>query len=114
MVFAEQLDAGSQALAVGGWVGGVLGLLSTVMTALISARSNRDRLQFDLQVQRLKDRLEYLEGELKETREAEERAVTAEERCRKELGEVRGELKAVTDYLLRHGVPPGDLTGRTK
>jgi hypothetical protein len=110
-LFADQLDATSQTLAAGGWIGGVLGVISTVVTSVITARSARDRLQFDAQMQRLKDRLEYLEGELKETREAEERAVAAEDRCRKELADVRAELKSVTDYLLRKGVPALEIGG---
>lgn len=106
---AEQLDQAGQALSLTGILGAVVTLVGTVLNAVIAARSARDRMQFDSQMQRLKDRLEYLEGELKETREAEERAVAAEERCRKELADVRAELKSVTDYLLRKGVPAVEI-----
>lgn len=112
-VFA-QLDAAGQTLALGGWVGGVASLLLTCVTAYLTYRQGVARMQFDLQMQRLKDRLEYLESELSETREAEDRAIQAEERCRKELAEVRAKLSAVTDYLLRNGVSPADIAGPAK
>lgn len=107
MLFADQLDAGAQTLAVGGWIGGALSVIGTVVNAIISARTARDRMAFDSEKQRMGWRIGELEKDVQEGREAEER-------CRAELAAVRAELKSVTDYLLRVGVPAGAITPAAK
>lgn len=103
MLFA--LDATDQTLAVGGWVGGALGVLSTIVTAYLSYRSNRDRMEFDSQMHDLKGRVRELEGDLAVSRATEERISKAEERCRAEMDELRKELSKLSQYMLMHGVP---------
>jgi cob(I)alamin adenosyltransferase len=103
MLFA--LDSADQTLAVGGWVGGALGVLSTIVTAYLSYRSNRDRMQFDSQMHDLKARVHELEGDLAVSRQTEERIAKSEERCQKRIEELEKELAKLTQYLLMHGMP---------
>jgi HAMP domain-containing protein len=103
MLFA--LDVADQTLAVGGWVGGALGVLSTLVTAYLSYRSNRDRLQFDTQMSELKGRVRELEGDLAVSKATEDRIVKSEERCRAEMDELRKELGRMTQYMMMNGMP---------
>lgn len=105
MPFAvEQFDAG-QTLAMGGWVGGLISLAGTAVTAYLAYRLSRDRLQVDAEVLSLKGRVRDLERDVAEARRAEERAVDSEKRCRAEVADLRAELKQMREYILTHGSP---------
>ena len=84
-LYAEQLDAGAQTLALGGWVGGALGVVSTIVSTYLAYRTSRDRLQLDADKLRLQLRVELLEAN----------AARGEAECARRLELVRQEVVTV-------------------
>lgn len=62
VMFAEQLDAASQTFAVGGWVGALLSVLATGLSAYLAYRAGRDRMTLDVEKVKLQDRVDVLEA----------------------------------------------------
>jgi uncharacterized coiled-coil protein SlyX len=104
LTFAQDAMTAETGAAVG-WIGGVLSVVVTVVNAIISARAQRDRLQFDSERQRMGWRIETLEADKSNWQEAEQKCQKALQEVREELDRTRDEVKALTDYLLSKGVP---------
>lgn len=110
---AEQMEATQQALAVGGWVGGVLSVIGTVVNAIISARVSRDRLTFDADMALLRQKVVVLEDAVKDAKEGEAREAADHKECRAlvdrqqvKIDKLEERIGVMSDWLVRwKGMP---------
>lgn len=105
-MFGEVAQTAQETLAIGGWVGGIASVVLTLVTAYLSYRQNRARLEFDVDHAKLLSKLERLEAELEDAREAEQRCLDRCERLESELNQTRARLDQLYSHLADRGISP--------